>query len=258
MLSTEQRAEAARRVDTQKIPQLLNLANQAQANASSEHRAQARGATVPPSATQPVPPLTISFSQDEINASLWKWSEQYKADYERYVSNPFVSLQEGAIVLMATAPEFGRVASAHFEPRLDDAGMLRCDLASLKVGSLPLPEGLLSKQREKVEGALRSKLPAWQNKANIDPTGLANLDAKAAALGKMVLRMLNHEPSPAVVFLPRDEKLSKTVPVRLTNGAVEKGLLTITVQPMDAAERAALLDQIRQPHQSALANVPKS
>jgi hypothetical protein len=43
------------------------------------------------------------------------------------------------------------------------------------------------------------------------------------------------------------------VPVRLTNVTVEKGALSITVQPMTAEERAALLDQIREPQSSAAA-----
>lgn len=257
LLTAAQRAEASRSVDTQKIPMLLNLAADAHRNASASLLAQS-GKAVPPDATQPVKPLTVSFTQDELNATLWKWSEPYKATYETYLTNPFILLEEGAVVLMGTAPEFGRVASAYFEPKLDENGLLRCDLTSLKVGSLPLPESLLSKQRTKLEQALKAQLPAWQDKAKIDPAGVANSDAKAAALSKLVLRLLNREPSPPVIFLPHGNNASKTVPVRLTNVTVEKGVLSITIQPMNPDERAALLDQIRKPQQSASADTAKS
>jgi uncharacterized protein YpmS len=249
LLTAADREAAAKRLELEKLPQLLNLANQAQANAASAHRAQARGEDAPAASTRPIAPVTVTFTQDEINASLWKQVERYKSTYERYLSDPYVVLDEGAIVLMGKVPEFGRVASAYFEPRLDENGMLRCDLTSLKLGSLPLPEGLLTKQRQKVETALRSRLPEWQTKADIGPTGVINADGRAAALGQLVIRLINRQPSPAVVFLPKDfERPNKgSVPVKLTHVGVEKGSLTITVQPMDAEERTALLQQIRQP-----------
>jgi hypothetical protein len=219
---------------------------------SAAQRAKARGLPVPPDATQPVAPITLSFTQDEINSFLWKWSQQYKSTYEHYVTNPYISVEEGSIVLMGTVPEFDRVVSAFFEPKLDDQGMLHSDLASVKLGSLPLPEAIFSSKRQKVETALKTRLPNWQNHAKIDPTGLANSDAQAAWLGKLVLQLLNHQPSPGVVFVHTEK--STTVPVRLTKVAVEKGALTITVQPMTAQERAQLLEQIRTPQQSSTAN----
>jgi uncharacterized protein YpmS len=260
LLSAAEREAAAKSLELEKLPRLLNLANQAQANAASAHRAEARGEDAPAASTRPIAPVTVTFTQDEINASLWKQVERYKSTYERYLSDPFVALDEGKIVLMGTVPEFGRVASAYFEPKLDENGMLRCDLTSLKLGSLPLPETMLTKQRQKVENALRSRLPEWQNKADIGPTGVINADGRAAALGQLVIRLINRQPSPAVVFLPKDfERPNKgSIPVKLTQVAVEKGSLTVTVEPMDAQERTALLQQIRQPVQQASAELPKS
>ena len=255
LLSAADREAAAKRVELDKLPQLLNLANQAQANAASAHRAQARGEAAPAASTRPIAPVTVTFTQDEINATLWKQIERYKSSYERYLNEPYVSLEDGTIVLMANVPEYGRVASASFEPRIDDKGMLRCDLASLKLGSLPLPESVLSKHRAKVEDALRSRLPGWQSNAEIGPTGVINPDGRSAALGQLVLRILNHQPSPAVVFLPKDiqrissDKDKGSVPVKLTNVSVEKGALTVTVEPMTLDERTALLAQIRDPQQ---------
>jgi uncharacterized protein YpmS len=253
LLSQTQRDEAEKRVLLQKLPQLTNLASQLHAQGSSTARAQSRGDAPPAAATEKLDPVTVSFTQDEINASLWKGIEQYKSNYERYVVDPYVVLEDNAIVLMGTVPEFDRVASAYFEPRLDDQGMLRCDLTSLKVGALPLPEGLFAKHRAKVENALRARLPEWQRKATIEPSGLTNADARAAALGKIVLQILNRQPSPAVLFIPKDyDKPTKgSVPVRLTKVAVQKEALTITVEPMTLDQRTALLEKIREPQEPA-------
>jgi hypothetical protein len=146
--------------------------------------------------------------------------------------------------------------SATFEPKIDEKGMLHCDLSSFKLGSLPLPESVLSPKREKLEAALSAKLPLWQAGAKIDGTGVANADAKAADLGKMVLQLLHHEPSPAVIFVQNDAK--HTIPVRLTEVTVDQGALTITVQPMTAGERGELLEAITRPEKTgAVAEVSK-
>ncbi|HEY7116604.1 MAG TPA: hypothetical protein VH475_08460 [Tepidisphaeraceae bacterium] len=247
LLSAAERDAAVKRLELEKLPQLLNLANQAQANASSAYKAQAQGRAAPAASTQPIAPVTVTFTQDEINASLWKQIE--KSSYERYVTDPYVSLEEGTIVLMGNLPEFGRVASAYFRPTIDEQGLLHCDLTSLRIGSLPVPEGMVAAKRQKVENALRSMIPQWQSKAEMGPSGVVNDNARRAALGQLVLRLLNHKPGPAVLFLPKElERPNKgSVPVRLTNVTVEQGALTITVQPMDAGERSALLAKIREP-----------
>jgi hypothetical protein len=256
LLSGEQRDAAAQRLETEKIPQILNMATEAQSKASSAYRAQSRGQAIPPGATQPTAPVTVSFSEDEINASLGKWSQRYGTGVERYLADPYIALEDGAIVLMGKVPEFDRVVSAQFQPSLDESGALHCELSSLRLGSLPLPESLFSKYRTKIETALRTRLPQWQNQATIDATGVANSSARDAALANLVLGLLNRQSTPAVLFLPKG---SKTVPVRLTNVTVEKGALTITIRPMDAPERTALLEKIRQPQQSnSSTDAPKS
>jgi len=242
-LTDQQRDAAAWRLEHQKLPTLMNLVERSQKMDSAAQRAKAKGLPVPPDATQPVAPLTLSFTEDEINSFLWKWSQPYKDNYERYVTNPFVSLEDGSIILMGTVPEFDRVVSAFFEPKLDEKGMLHSDMTGIKLGALPLPQNLFATKRQRVENALRTRLPNWQNKANIDATGLANSDAQCAWLGKLVLQLLDHQPSPAVIFVRTEA--SKTVPVRMTKVTIEKGTLTITVQPMDPTERADLLQQLR-------------
>src|SRR5438105_2639324 len=83
LLSGEERDAAAQRLETEKIPQILNMATEAQSKASSAYRAQSRGQAIPPDATQPTAPVTVSFSEDEINASLGKWSVRYGTGIER-------------------------------------------------------------------------------------------------------------------------------------------------------------------------------
>ena len=261
-LSEAERDAAAKRFELQKMPRLLNLANESAAKSTSAHRAQARGGAAPDAATQPADSVTVSFTQDEINSSIWKLAQtdKFKADYGRHLADPFVSLKaDGSIVVMATVQEFGRVASAYFEPKLDENGQLRFDLTSLKVGSLPLPEAVLSKKRAQVEASLRQQIAEWQKKAKIDPAGVANAEAAAIAQAQFVLQSLNHQPSPAVIFMPKDVEKgqSKTVPLRLTDVKVDKGELTITVRPMNPAERADLLDQIQKPTQAAAADAPQ-
>jgi hypothetical protein len=253
-LTEEQIREAARRVDTQKVPELLNFANKAHAAAAAARNSQARGQAVPPNATQPAP-LTLSFTQDEINSSLIKWSQQYKGTIERYVTQPYVALDEGQIILMGTVPELGRVVSMYLAPKVDEKGQFHCDANNVYLGSLPIPDSMFKTYRAKLENSLKSKMPGWQKGSKIDTGGAANPDARALILSRLVLQLLNRESGPAVLFLPRrPEDWNNTVPVRLTEVKIDKEAVTITVNPTSAEERAALAEQIREPLQSAGTN----
>jgi hypothetical protein len=254
-LSDQQIAEASTRVDTQKMPRLWNLAAKAHSNAAAIHYSQARGQPIPPAATKPVDPVTVTFTQDEINSSFIKWSQQHKQAIEQYVTQPYVVIEEGQIILMGTVPELGRVVSMYLEPRITKDGQLRCDASSVYLGSLPLPDALFSKYRTKIEAALRTRIPEWQKRAKLDSGGAANPDARAVMLSRLVLQMLKREPGPALLFLPKNpEDWSNTFPVRLTEVTVQKGEVTITVEPTTPQERAALAEQLRQPAQRAAAN----
>jgi hypothetical protein len=174
------------------------------------------------------------------------------------VTDPYFVLEDGVVALMGTVPEFGRVASVYFEPTIDEKGAMHFDMTGIKVGSLPLPEAVLAKKRASIETTLRNLLPTWQGKADIDATGVVNDDARSAALAKFVLNVLNHDASPAVIFLSRDiTDWKRTFPLRLTQVKVEKGALTITAAPMSAEEREALLKTIKAPVQTAAVEVPK-
>jgi uncharacterized protein YpmS len=258
-LSQEQIDEASTRVDTQKMPRLLNLASLSHAASAATYRAKASGQPVPPGATLPAP-VTVSFTQDEINSSLIKWSRQYADTIDRYVTAPYVAIEKDRIVLMATVPELGRVVSMHLAPEIDDRGRFRCDATSVYLGSLPLPNSMFVKYRTQLEGSLKARMPLWQRTAKMDPGGAVNPDARALLLSRLALSMLNGEPGAPFLYLPHvREKTGKehkdtSVAVRLTEVTIEKGVVTITVQPTGPEERATIEQQLRQPLQSAAAD----
>lgn len=235
-LTDAQIAEAARIVDTQKFPRLLNLASEARNNANLAVKSGTTQAAIVP--------LTITFTQDELNASLWKWTNKHRASYEPYVKQPLIKLEEGRIILMGTVPEYDKVLSVHLVPAIDEQG-LHCTLDSVRIGTLPLPQGLFNKQRARVEASLKARLPAWQSAARMDATGVTNSDFDAAATARMVLQILDHKPSPAILLLPKLDSPGKSIPVRLTHLQVEQGALTITVQPLQPEERLALLETVK-------------
>lgn len=235
-LTEEQRNVAANELETQKLPRLANLAQDAHRKAMLERNAARQGQ---PTTAPAVEPLQITFTQDELNAFLGKWSDQYKSRYESYFSQPYIRLADGKLILMAKAQEYDKVLSLHFAPRIDEQGMLRCEMTSVRIGSLPLPDKLFVKQRQRLEAALRQRLPAWQNGAKVDAGGASNSNATAATMGKLLLQMMENKPGPAVLFLPLDTK--KTVPVRLTELVIHEGEMRITVRPLEAGEREALM-----------------
>src|SRR5688500_12770756 len=231
-LSQEQIDAASARVDTQKMPDLLNLASRSHAVASATHRARASGQPVPPGATQPAAPVTVSFTQDEINSSLIKWTREYPGAIESYVTGPYVAVEKDRLILMASVAELGRVVSMHLEPKIDDQGRFRCDATSVSLGSLPLPDSMFAKYRTQLESSLKTKMTLWQRGAKMDPGGAINADARALLLSRVALQMLAGEPAPAFLCLPKNfQDWNQTVAVRLTDVTVEKGAVTITVQP---------------------------
>jgi hypothetical protein len=100
------------------------------------------------------------------------------------------------------------------------------------------------KWRDVIVDATRKNLPSWRAQAKIDSTGAANFPAMAATLSRLLFAVAARQPAEPVLFLPlAGEKDS--VPVKVANVAVETGKLTLTVEPLTAAERTALLQRIR-------------
>ncbi|HVT90805.1 MAG TPA: hypothetical protein VHD56_18265 [Tepidisphaeraceae bacterium] len=237
-LNAEQRLAAAQSA-TNKLAILQN----GTAFARAEERAVRNGAT-----RQSTAPggITISFSDDELNALMSQWAvwKSVRAGYEKFLSEPYLVLQDGRLILAGKLPEIDTIASLHFEPTIDQDGRLNLKLARVLAGKLPLPQAAMSTYQKQAAQALSLRLPRWRQRASIDPTGLANSDAVSAVLGTLIMHAMNHESADPVVFM---EVVSKgRVPVKLSRVEIGDHLLTLTVLPMTADERGELLRKIRE------------
>jgi hypothetical protein len=243
-------ADAARRAED-KIIHTKEWANDVWVNEQRAINARDVGTSQPSSTSSRS--YTASFTEQELNAFFDKWSMTYRWDekYARYIKDPTIALRDGRIILAGTVPDVGTVASFHFAPAIDDKGQFRLNVARVLAGRLPMPDMVWSAQRERLENAVRSRLPEWQKKAEIAPNGVANADAIAADASKLLLEMLNNRPRRPVLLLPFGEK---AVPVRLTDVKVADGTLSFTVIPVTPAERAALLERVREPEPGATAS----
>ena len=195
--------------------------------------------------------LTVRFTEQELNAAFNKWGTLYRWD-EKYgdsISDPRVVLHEGRVIIAGAVKEFGSVVSLHFEPRVQPDGRVRFDLVRVLGGRLPLPQSMFDTYRRKLETKVRAALPGLQEGARIAPDGSANEKAVAAAMSKLLLRVLAREPDDAVLFLTANQ--GTRVPVKLTGMDVDGKTIAATVELMNAAERAALLDRIKAPEAPA-------
>ena len=239
------------------LKRTIDWAASQQAEERAAIHASKSGATRPTSApsTGPSsrPSLTVAFSEQELNAAFEKWGKAYGWDiaYGQYITNPRIVLHDGRLIFAGDVPSFGTVVSLHFQPAVDAQGRLQFELARVLGGRLPLPESAFDKYREKLEAKVRGSLPELQRGADIKPDGSANDKAVAAALGKLLLRVLDRQPEEAVLFLPANQ--GTRVPVKLADVDIEGKSIGLTVQLMTPAERAELLERIKEPYQRAVA-----
>jgi hypothetical protein len=246
--TAQQRDNAARSAE-QKLADVQNWAADAQA---AEIRARSgRPATTPTSAT-------VTFTEDELNAFFYKWAEFYHFQdrYGQYLSEPVLVLQDNRLILAAQAQKLDAVVSFHFEPSVDDQGQLHLKLVRVLAGRLPMPDALWSSQKSRLERSIKAHLPRWQQDAIIDPSGIANDNAVMAGMGKLILHLLNNQPSQAVIFLPIIQNAGiRKVPVRLLDVSIAPHALTLTVDRLTSSERTEYLQQLRQadPLQATLA-----
>jgi hypothetical protein len=239
-----ERTAAAGRVD-RKILEALSLVGEMNAAESAESR-PADPTDKRAVATQPSRPLRVDFTEEELNASFQKWDQLYgwTDRYKDYVQNPTVVIHDGRLVLAGNSKELGTIVSLHFEPKLTQNGQLDLRLAQVLAGRLPIPQTFFEKYRTSATAKLQAALPNLQRKAQIKPDGSANSEAMTAAMGKLFLHVLANESAEPVIFLPVGQ--SRSVPVRLTDVAIDNQTLSLTVKPLNAAERASLLQRIRE------------
>jgi hypothetical protein len=255
-----QRREAAAQRATNKLAMIQNEAARLRRDERLAERAASTSTTSPATLAAPGRPITVSFTEDELNAFFDKWAvwNDWKSKYQRYIEDPVVLLDDGRIVIAAKVRDMNTVASLHFEPRVTEDGLLNLRLARILGGKLPLPEAVLSKYRTRMSDAMAQNLPRWQRTAAIDSGGTPNASAVAAAMGRLALHVLEHEPADPVLFLPLvDANLRpRSVAVRLTDVRIEDRTLTLTVEPMSGAQRAELLKRIREGSPVASASGP--
>lgn len=199
--------------------------------------------------------LTVRFTEQELNAAFDKWGSLYRWNEKLggAISDPRIVLHEGRIIVAGSVKDIGTVVSLHFEPLVQQDGRMRFDLVRVLGGRLPLPQAMFDKYRRQLEQKVRAALPGLQQGARIAPDGSANDKAVAVAMSKLFLAVLDRRPDDAVLFLTANQ--GTRVPVKLTDMVIDGKSITTTVELMNARERVALLDRIRQPEVPAEAAV---
>jgi uncharacterized protein YpmS len=240
--------EAAANRALNKMIAVHNAANESAANDASRQWRQEHGAATKPA----VPPLTVTFTQDELTAFIDHWSKLNSEKTDKYITGPQFVLEDGQIKFACHITEFDQIGVVRVEPTIDEKGLLHLEIVSLSAGSLPVPEAMVQKRLVNAEAMLRQWLPSWQQSARINPDG-ANIDAEKAAMTKLLLNTLHHQPAAALLFMPTLEGQKKPVPMKLTNVAVGQGVLTLTVEPLSEEDRKAALEAIRAPIKMATA-----
>jgi hypothetical protein len=223
------------------------------------HAARGASPSTGPATTQTTrPSLTVTFSEQELNAAFEKWETAYgwRETYGSYIIDPRIVLHQGRFIVAGNVKDMNTLISLHFEPKVDPKGRLRFELARILGGRLPLPESAFDRYREKLEQKLKASLPALQRGAQIKPDGSANDNAVAATLGKLLLRVLDRRPGEAVIFLPANQ--GSRVPVKVADVDIEGKSISLTVQLMTSQEREALLEHIREPYDTASEDGVKS
>ncbi len=241
--SAEEREAAAQRA-TNKLAQIQNQAARARA---AERMAQAEPSTGPTPTTHPsANAITVTFTDDELNAFFYKWIawNNWKASYDPYVSDPVLVLDGARLILAARVKELNTVASLHVRPNVDAQGRLRLDIERVLGGNLPLPEAVLGDYRARLSRSIASRLPRWRHAAALDRAGSPNTPLILATMSTLLSDVLDERPAEPVLFLPLVDQ--GAVAVKLTHVKIEDHAMTLTVEPLNASDRATLLARVRQ------------
>jgi uncharacterized protein YpmS len=196
--------------------------------------------------SSPSAPLVVSFSDDELNAFFEKWANyaNWKANYERYVEDPIIFIQDHHIIIAGRVNDLDAVVSLQFAPRIDGAGKLDLDLERVLAGRLPLPDLVVDPYKDRLTATLRADLPRWRSQAAIDADGAANSQLISAAMARLFIHTMDHTPADAILFLPLVERHAN-VPVRICQISISDHNVTMTVLPLDAKGREPVLESIK-------------
>ena len=232
--------EAAAHRAFNKVVAIHNMADYAAASDTSKKWREAHGVTTLPAP----PPITISFTQDELTAFIAHWTKLNSDRVDRYLTGPQFVLEEGQIKFACRITKLDQIGVLRIEPTIDEKGMLHLEIVSVSAGSLPIPEAVVERRLDKAETELQKWIPDWQRTATIGLEG-ANTDAVKAAMSKLLLHTMHHQPSSPVLFMPIDSH--KTVPMKLTKVMVGTGSITLTVEPLTEDDRKVALQSLREP-----------
>ena len=234
-MTREQIESAAKRVED-KLVEIRNLAVERRLD-------QTAG---PAAGTDTV--YVVTFTQDELNGFLAKWSElsAVRNAWGNRISRPAVALRKGEIILAAKTDlgRFTAVLGVHLRPTVSGEG-LRLSLARLSAGRLPLPRATIEGELSRITAPLARRLPEWRRNARLDRTGAANEDALKALYAHLLIESLTDQPVDPVVLVPLDG--GRGIPVRLTDIELTDGAITVQATPLDPAARSAFLRRLATP-----------
>jgi len=186
---------------------------------------------------------TVTFSADEINAFFEKWEVLGDPRWQRFVADPMVVIQENRLVLAGLFRPMNTIVSLHFEPGLDEKGQLHLGLKKILGGRLPLPTSFFLRERSLVTNGVGPELARWKREARLDGRGTANDAMIAAAMTELFLTVFEDRAAEPVVFLPVNE--GRAMPAKLVNLQIRDASVTLTVQPMNLAERKKYLTKVK-------------
>jgi uncharacterized protein YpmS len=189
----------------------------------------------------------ITFTDDQLNAFFNKWANTHdrRAWFDQYVEDPRLVLRENQLILVGKVKDQGVVVSLIFQPKLDEQGRINLNLTNVLGGVLPMPDALWANQRAAIEESLRRKLPLYQAGAEITPDGVANGDAGSAAMNQLISATLKYKSANSVIFVPLNQNLSQSLPVKITSVAIHDHTLQMTAEQMSEEERGAFLKELK-------------
>ena len=234
--------EAAAQRATNKLAMIQNQAARARAaERMARSTTDVSVASVPSDSA-----ITVTFTDVELNAFFDKWIawNNWKAAYDPYIADPVLVLDEDRLIVAARVKELDTIASLHLRPSVDERGQLRLDVQRVLGGKLPLPESVLGDYRARLSRSIAQRLPRWRAMSALDRTGAPNNPLILATMSQLLVNVLDERPADPVLFLPLVGQ--RAVPVKLTQVKVEDHAMTLTVEPLDAQDRAALLERVRQ------------
>jgi hypothetical protein len=205
-----------------------------------------RSANPAPATVSSESAITVTFTDVELNAFFDKWIawNNWKAAYDPYIADPVLVLDEGRLIVAARVKELDTVASLHVRPSVDVQGRLRLDVERVLGGKLPLPASVLGDYRARLSRSIAQRLPRWRASSALDRAGAPNTPLILAAMSQLLVNVLDERPADPVLFLPLVGQ--RAVPVKLTHVKIEDHAMTLTVEPLGARDRAALLERVKQ------------